>query len=299
MISKRLDIWLSEKYPDFSRSYFESLIREKGVFVNGCRVKKGYNVKDGDEVKVHLREKLQDTPPQPENIPLAIVYEDADILLIDKPIGLVVHPGAGNWSGTFANALMYHCSALSAGDPHRPGIVHRLDKQTSGLLLSAKTEFSHRHLSRQFATREVKKNYLALTCQKPKGLRADFAIARDRHHRKRMAVSSSGRPAQTDLRIVGQVKNYHLIEATPLTGRTHQIRLHLSALKAPIAGDFLYGGNAPQKIDLDHPLLHAWKLSFTHPISEKSMHFCAPLPLKFSSILRWLGFDELPFELAT
>ncbi len=292
---KRLDLWLAENHPHLSRSSYQALIQKGAILVNGRPEKKRYFVADGDTIEIKPHEPENQGAPLPEKIPLAILFEDDDILIIDKPVGLVVHPGAGNWSGTFANALLYHCANLAAGNPLRPGIVHRLDKMTSGLLLAAKTESSHRHLSQQFANRQVKKSYLALTCCRPAGLRAEFPIARDRHHRKRMAVSPLGRSASTDLRIVQQVEKSCLIEAIPLTGRTHQIRLHLSALGSPIAGDLLYGGRAPAHIDLEHPLLHAWKLGFTHPKTSKAMHFCAPLTPHFASILSRLRFDELFF----
>lgn len=294
MDKKRLDIWLAEHHPEHSRSQFQTLIKNGRVFVNGRVEKKRYFVAISDRVEFSTPLRESRALPLAENIPLKILFEDRDVLLIDKPAGLVVHPGAGNWTGTFANALLHHCSSLTAGDPERPGIVHRLDRQTTGLLLAAKNEFSHRKLSEQFANRRIEKFYLAITCQRPIHMRADFPIGRDPRNRKRMAISPLGKEAMTQFRVVQSAENFHLIEAKPITGRTHQIRLHLSALKAPILGDLLYGGKALKQLSIKDPFLHAWKLSFAHPRSGEKMHFSAPLPKVYQSLLRHLKFENLP-----
>jgi 23S rRNA pseudouridine1911/1915/1917 synthase len=215
-----------------------------------------------------------------EDIPLDILYEDPAILVLNKPAGLVVHPGAGNREGTLVNALLFHCAGLSViGGEERPGIVHRLDKETSGCLLVAKSDAAHRALSAQFADRLVQKTYLALVEGVPRMPHGKIEASISRHavHRQKMTVSERGRESVTQYRVLGSSLGKTLMECQPRTGRTHQIRVHLKHLGHPIVGDPLYGRRSGH---LRH-FLHAWKISFTHPESGKPIGFCAPLPPDF------------------
>jgi 23S rRNA pseudouridine1911/1915/1917 synthase len=274
----RLDHFLAARLPEFSRSRLASWIEQHRVLVNNAPAKPSAKLRPGDTVTVQPAE-LKPLRAFPEAIPLDILYEDNDVVAINKPAGLVVHLGAGCHSGTLVNALLHHFAQLSsvAGDL-RPGIVHRLDKGTSGILLVARTDSAHRHLAHQFASREVRKTYLALVqgAVRLESGSIDTTIARDPLRRTRMTARlASGRAAHTAYRVLERLPHHTLLEVQIGTGRTHQIRVHLSHIGHPIAGDTLYGGaRAPE----DRPWLHAWRIRFTSPSTGRLISIEAPIP---------------------
>lgn len=279
----RLDSFLHTHAPQRSRAFFQKLIAAGRVTVNGKPARASYRIKPGDRITVHI------PPPAPATVnaepaPLAILYEDEHLLVLNKPAGLVVHPGAGRNSGTLVNALLHHCRGQLSGigGVERPGIVHRLDKGTSGCLVVAKTDATHQALVRQFKSRSVQKIYRAVcwgVFQSPVG-RIETLIGRDPHHRKKMSARVvRGRPAITEYRVLRQHQNVALVELTLHTGRTHQIRVHMSHIGHPVVGDPLYG-RRPANV-VARPLLHAYRLAFTHPITGKPMEFTAPMPPEF------------------
>jgi 23S rRNA pseudouridine1911/1915/1917 synthase len=279
--SCRLDKLLTLRYPEHSRTYFQYLIEEGFVLLNGQRAKKRLLPKEGDEIEVCF----QLTPElslEAEDIPLDILYEDEHILAINKSAGMVVHPAPGHWSGTFVNALLGYCKQLPTQDPLRPGIVHRLDKDTTGVLIAAKTVEAHQKLIEKFANRTMEKTYLAICIGKPADGIISAPIGRHPIHRKEMAVIPGGRDAVTDVRVIAIGQNLALALLKPKTGRTHQIRVHLKHLKAPILGDTVYGA---AKQAADRQMLHAYKLSFSHPITNAPITICAPIP---SDMKHWM-----------
>jgi len=274
----RLDHFLCDRLTQFSRSRIQSWIEEDRARVNGVAKKASYKLRVGEAIEVDPAE-LKPLHAFAEEIPLDILYEDADVIAINKPPGLVVHAGAGCHSGTLVNALLHHFGQLSTvGGDLRPGIVHRLDKGTSGVLLVARTDQAHRHLSAQFASRKVKKVYLALVhgqVLRDQGV-IDTAITRDPNNRVRMTSRlDHGREAHTEYRVLERLEKYTLLEVRIGTGRTHQIRVHLSQLGHPIAGDTLYG--APVHPE-GRPWLHAFQVTFTQPSSGTTITLEAPLP---------------------
>jgi len=275
---QRLDRLLVGRYPDFSRTYFQRLIDQGLVLVNGEKLKKREKPTAGDAIEVEFA-LTPEISFDPEPIPLTILYEDDDLLAIDKPAGMVVHPAPGNWSGTFVNALLYHCSQLP-GESHRPGIVHRLDKETTGVLLAAKTERAHLGLVDLFASRQMKKEYLAICVGTPGNRVIEGNIGRNPKRRKEMTVlSEGGRPAKTTVEMIqkGQLVSY--IRLHPQTGRTHQLRVHLKSIGCPILGDTLYGSAAlNRKLKAQRQMLHASRLCFTHPITKQEIEVNAPIP---------------------
>ncbi len=277
----RLDKFLSSHFEQKSRTYFQYLIEEGFVLVNGDPVKKRQIVEEGDEIEVCF----QLTPElslEPENIPLAILYEDSHFLAIDKPSGMVVHPAPGHYSGTFVNALLFHCKKKALPEEGvRPGIVHRLDKDTSGVLLAAKTPECQKRLLSLFQERKIVKEYLALTEGNPSNGLFSFPIKRHPTRRKEMAVVEEGKEAVTRFQTLAFHAPYSLVLASPLTGRTHQIRVHLKHLKAPVVGDNLYGGSSAAK----RHLLHAYRLRFSHPITSEPLEIVAPIPKDFKSFI--------------
>lgn len=280
----RLDKYLADKYPEQSRSYFEKLISEGLVLVNGQIVKKRYLVQDEDVVEVEFA-LSPELSLEAEDIPLNIIFEDEHLLVINKPAGLVVHPAAGHWRGTFVNALLFHCQKLPQNGL-RPGIVHRLDKETTGLLVAAKTEEAQRLLVKAFASREVYKEYEAVVLGHPEAQIINKPIGRSPKDRKKMAVVPTGKPSITEIKPLKRFKEASLISALLHTGRTHQIRVHMAAIGAPILGDPLYG--IPRK-GLTRQMLHAKKLRFAHPlIKGKILDFEAPLPEDMSLLLKKL-----------
>ncbi len=292
----RLDAYLAGNIEGWSRARLQRLIEAGDVLVNGSAAKASHKLSPGDEVEVEL------APPAasnfiPENIPLAIVFEDDCLVVINKPAGLVVHPAAGINSGTLANALAYHFQRLSNSGSIRPGIVHRLDKDTSGLLVAAKTESSHQNLADQFRAREVFKSYSALVygVVKQESGRIEQPIARDPRNRTRMAIVAGGRGAVSLFRVRRSYDSFTLLDVELKTGRTHQIRVHLSWFKHPVVGDELYGGGRDNNVQdvqlrarirkLHRQFLHAEELGFKHPQSGEQMRFAAPLPQELTSLL--------------
>ncbi|MBI3211816.1 MAG: RluA family pseudouridine synthase [Simkania negevensis] len=279
----RLDKALLHLFPSYSRSYFQFLIEEKAIKVNGLSLKKKDLVEKGDQIEVFFLE-LSEIALTPQEIPLEILYEDESILCINKPSGMVVHPAPGNPKDTFANAFLYHCKNLEIGeDPLRPGIVHRLDKETSGVLIAAKTRKAHQQLISDFTQRKVEKKYLAITIGNPKVTSLSAPIGRDPKDRQKMSVvSEKGKEAKTFFTSLKVGKKLSLIECRPITGRTHQIRVHLKELKAPVLGDSLYGSEKiNQQYSSPRHLLHALSLTILHPITKEALTFEAPLPDDF------------------
>ena len=287
----RLDRFLALELPEFSRSRLQALINDGFVSRNGKQPRAKENVAAGDviHVRVPAAEKIDAAP---EAIPLQILFEDDDLLVLDKAAGMVVHPGAGNPTHTLVNALLSHCRTLSGiGGKERPGIVHRLDKETSGCLVVAKNDAAHRELSRQFAARTMKKVYLALVAGRLKKTSGtiDAPIARHPVHRQRMSIAQTtrGRSALTEYRVVRSGSDISLVECTLHSGRTHQIRVHLHHLGHPLLGDKLY---APKHAKaFPRQMLHAWKLGFSHPRSGEWREFEAPIPRDFEKALAGLA----------
>ncbi len=283
---KRLDLFLTET-ADFTRSHVKKLIEDGKVLLNGKPCKSGDKVQEGDKITVEIAEPISlDVTPQ--NIPLDIIYQDDDLAVINKQQGLTVHSGGGTNGGTLVNALLYHLDKLSGiNGVIRPGIVHRIDKDTSGLLVVAKNDFAHVDLARQIQNKTAKRIYLALlegSVKCDNGL-IDTLITRSDKDRKQMAVSDSkGRRAVTEYRVLKRYEDFTLCEFSLKTGRTHQIRVHAKYLGHPVVGDKVYGYKK-QKFDLNGQLLHAYKLILTHPKTGKVMEFVAPLPDYFKNVL--------------
>jgi 23S rRNA pseudouridine1911/1915/1917 synthase len=283
----RLDRFLANKLPEYSRSRLQQLVRTGFVRLNGATTRPRHLVRRGDKIEL-TKAPLEKIDNQPEPIPLEVLFEDKDIIVINKPPGLVVHPGAGHRQHTLVNALLSHCPTLSGiGGKERPGIVHRLDKETSGCLVVAKNDWAHRELSRQFAERRVEKIYLALVAgelRKEAGV-IEEKIGRHPVHRQRMSVTSArGRPAKTDYRVVCSGDQASLVECRLYSGRTHQIRVHLHHLGHPVLGDKVYAAHLAK--NFPRHMLHAWKLGFRHPCSGESKSFEAPLPDDFTTAMR-------------
>lgn len=306
----RADKVISVLCKDLSRTRIQSLMKHGKVYVNQSPVESpSLKLEEGDEILIEVPPAVEGTP-EPENIPLDIVYEDEDLLVINKPAGLVVHPGAGNWSGTLVNALLHHCGETLSGigGVVRPGIVHRLDKETSGLMVVAKNDAAHQGLSAQLADRTLSREYLALVLHVPMPARGrvDQPIGRHGSHRLKMAVTKNGREAATNYKVVENYKGAcALVECALESGRTHQIRVHMSHLGHPLVGDALYGpqptalraalkkaGYEPETIEqvMEFPrqALHAARISFVHPATEEEMGFEAELPEDISKLLNLL-----------
>src|SRR2546423_2340422 len=280
---QRLDRFLAESLPAFSRSRLQALIRDGIVKVNGKPTRPRAVVRRGDSIDWREPE-ITKIDAEPEPMDLDILFEDDDLLVINKPAGLVVHPGAGHQQHTLVNALLAHCKNLSGiGGKERPGIVHRLDKETSGALVIAKNDATHRDLARQFAARTMGKIYLALVAGTPRKATGviDKAIARHPVHRQRMSIARrQGRSAKTAYRVLRSSGDVSLVECTLHSGRTHQIRVHLHDLGHPVLGDKLYGGK--RAVNFPRQMLHAWKLSFRHPGTREPMNLTAPIPPDFA-----------------
>lgn len=295
--SKRLDVFLSEKIEDATRSYIKTLIDDGKITVNLAKVKAGYKLKIGDSIDVEIVEKKLENIVA-EDIPLDIVYEDDDIIIVNKPKGMVVHPANGNYTGTMVNSLMNsHKDNLSSiNGVIRPGIVHRIDKDTSGILVVAKNDNAHKKLSEQFKVHSIKRKYIALVkgIIKEDKLTIDRPIGRSIKDRKKMAVTEkNSRRAITHISVLKRFysSNVTLIEAELETGRTHQIRVHMAYLHHPLVGDEVYG-KKDSKFKVNGQMLHAKYLGFIHPTSGKFVEFDSPLPEYFSSILMSLGNRE-------
>jgi 23S rRNA pseudouridine1911/1915/1917 synthase len=284
---QRLDRVLAEALPAFSRARLQTLIRDGFVTLNGKPPRPRDLVRTGDVVELREPE-LEKVEAQPEQIKLDVIFEDDDLLVLNKPADIVMHPGAGHQAHTLVNALLAHCQNLSGiGGKERPGIVHRLDKETSGALVVAKNDATHRDLSSQFAARTMTKIYLALVAgilRKTSGI-IDKAIARHPVHRQRMSIARrQGRSAKTEYRVLRSGDEISLVECILHSGRTHQIRVHLHHLGHPVLGDKLYGGKRAG--DYPRQMLHAWKLAFRHPRSGEEMSFEAPVPSDFAAAMR-------------
>ena len=282
----RLDQFLAKRLPEFSRSRLQQLIRDGFIRLNNATSRPSQIVRSGDTIEL-TEPPLEKIETLPEPIPLEILFEDNDLIVINKPAGLVVHPGAGHREHTLVNALLNHCTTLSGiGGKERPGIVHRLDKETSGALVVAKNDAAHRGLSKQFAERTVEKVYLALVAgklRKSAGL-IEEKIARHPVHRQRMsATSTRGRAAKTEYRVVRSSDHVSLIECRLHSGRTHQIRVHLHHVGHPVLGDKVYAPRITK--DFPRQMLHAWKLGFRHPRTEEWNSFEAPLPNDFATAI--------------
>ena len=283
----RLDRFVTSILPEHSRSQIQRLIKEGQIRVGGLAAKSNQAVKTGQTISIDVPEAVE-ARPQAEALPLPILYQDADIIVVDKPAGMVVHPAAGHSSGTLVNALLHHVDDLSGiGGEKRPGIVHRLDRGTSGLMVVAKNDAAHEELSRQFHDREVEKDYLALVWGLVQaGRRIDAPIGRDPGNRKKMSARARrSREAVTRIVRTEVLRTLTLAQVAIHTGRTHQIRVHLAAIGHPIVGDTLYGGvrrRVPHDLHaithLDRPFLHAGRLAFTHPREGRRMEFISELP---------------------
>ncbi|HPA18037.1 MAG TPA: RluA family pseudouridine synthase [Verrucomicrobiae bacterium] len=288
MPAPRLDAWLVGRCPDLSRARLQKLIKGGHVCLGGAPAKPSTRVRTGDLVKIEIPAPAP-SDVRPEEIPLDIIFEDDALLAINKPAGLVAHPAPGHPSGTLVNALLHHCRGRLSGigGVERPGIVHRLDKDTSGIMLVAKTDAAHRSLARQLAQREMSKTYLALIAGEPPAAsgRIEQPIARHPVDRQRMAVVANGRHAVTLYRLAERLGPVSLLECDILTGRTHQIRVHLQWLRCPILGDTVYGRQTPAAA---RQMLHAWKLAFAHPSDGHRLHLTAPLTPDFQNLLNHL-----------
>ena len=287
----RLDRWLSEQLDELSRSYIQKLIDDGAVLLNGHPAKAGGRLDTGDQVEITLPQSIE-PDILPEDIPLDIVYEDEDVIVVNKPKGMVVHPAAGHYTGTLVNALMYHCGDSLSGinGVARPGIVHRIDKDTTGLIIACKNDHAHMRISEQLKAHTITRRYRAIVCGVLKEDNGTITgnIARHRTDRKRMAVvSAGGREAVTHYHVLERFKKYTYVECRLKTGRTHQIRVHMSHIGHPLLGDTVYG-SAKDPYKLDGQCLHAMVLGFVHPTSGEYMEFTAPLPEYFERLLETL-----------
>ena len=285
----RLDKYLSDKLENMTRSYLKKLISDdKAVLVNGNPAKPNYKLKPGDIIDLAVPEPIE-LEIKAENIPLDIVYEDNDMLVVNKPQGMVVHPAAGNYTGTLVNALLYHCGDSLSGinGEKRPGIVHRIDKDTSGLLLVAKNDNAHQKLSSQIKEHSLTRAYKALVHGniKQDSGRIDAPIGRHPSDRKKMTITDkNSREAVTNFRVIERYGRYTFVECILETGRTHQIRVHMSKNGHPIVGDKTYGVKK-EEFNLAGQLLHAYKVGFIHPVSGEYMEFVSELPDYYMNVL--------------
>lgn len=287
---KRLDSYISDNMDKISRNFAQRLIENQQVTINGKNEKASYKVCVGDKVQVDVPE-AQDTKLKAQDIPVEVVYEDKDIIVVNKPKGMVVHPANGNPDGTLVNAILAMCkdSLSGIGGEIRPGIVHRLDKDTSGLLIIAKNDEAHVKMSKQIQDRLVTKKYIALVKGVVKDDEAtiDMPIARSKVDRKKMAVDKDGKQAVTHFKVIKRYKGYTLLEIKIDTGRTHQIRVHMAKIGYPVVGDMVYS-NGKNEFGVEGQMLHAKSLEFSHPITGKKMHLEAQLPEYFKKVLEEL-----------
>lgn len=283
----RIDAYLRAN-TEFSRSRVSALMLEGAVCVEGeVQVKPSYKVCAGQHVVLNVPQ-VREVDIVPQNIPIDILYQDADVVIVNKPCGMVVHPAAGNEDRTLVNALLYHVKDLSGiGGEMRPGIVHRLDKDTSGLILIAKNDRAHTILSEQFKERSMEKHYSAVAFggfKDESGL-IDAPIARHPVDRKKMAIVPDGKPSQTEWKVLERLKGATYLDVHLLTGRTHQIRVHMHSIGHPLLGDRIYAPNMKTSVHVPRLMLHAYSLAFTHPTSGERMELLAPLPEKFETVL--------------
>tara|TARA_B100000700_G_scaffold331779_1_gene468518 strand:+ start:12706 stop:13662 length:957 start_codon:yes stop_codon:yes gene_type:complete len=300
----RIDKYLADEIEILSRSKIKYLILSKDILVDGRQVKPSFILEGGEIIEISIPD-IEPIELEPQLIPLDILYEDKDIILLNKPAGLVVHPGAGNPNGTLVNGLIYHFTNVSFSNSSRPGIVHRLDKDTSGIMVIAKNDSSHSNLSKQFSLRTVKKTYIALVwgiLMKPKGI-IDYPIIRHSKDRTLFSIGKKGRSSETSYRLIEQFEHIALVELSPRTGRTHQLRVHLSSIGHPIFSDDNYGGGenktkeflphiAKKYLKLSQSLsrqaLHAMTLEFDHPVTGKRQVSLAPMPNDIGNVINSL-----------
>lgn len=285
----RLDVWLANQLPDFSRSRLQKLINQAQVQVNQQPTDKKYKLQAADRITVSI------PPPEsldlvPENIDLDILYEDDQLIILNKPAGMVVHPSAGHEQGTLVHALLAHCPLAEVGGVQRPGIVHRLDRDTTGAIVVAKTDFAHQHLQAQIQAKAARREYLGIVSGAPPTESGwiDLPIGRHPVERQRQAIvpiEAGGRSAQTHWQVLERLGPFTLMKFQLSTGRTHQIRVHSTHLGYPIVGDPIYGSSRAVKVNLPGQALHAWQLELIHPISGQTILAEAPLPAHFQKLL--------------
>ena len=287
---KRLDIYIAENFNELSRTMIKKLIESNNVLVNDKSEKVSYKVQANDNISIDVPE-AKETKLKAQEIPLDIIYEDSDIIVVNKPKGMVVHPANGNPDGTLVNAILSICknSLSGIGGELRPGIVHRLDKDTSGLIIVAKNDKAHINMSEQIKERNVKKTYIALVRGNVPEEEAtiNMPIGRSTKDRKKMAVTKNGKQAITHFKVLKRYSKYTLLEIKIETGRTHQIRVHMAEIGYPVEGDAVYS-NGKNEFGIEGQMLHAYKLEFMHPITNKHMELTAPLPQYFEEILKKL-----------
>ncbi|MBE6023656.1 MAG: RluA family pseudouridine synthase [Cellulosilyticum sp.] len=286
-IGVRLDKYLADQLSDYTRSFIQKQIEQEGIKVNGQIVNSKYKVKLNDQIEIGIPDPVE-VDILAEDIPIDIVYEDEDVMVLNKPQDMVVHPAPGNYTGTLVNALLFHCKDKLSGinGEIRPGIVHRIDKDTSGLLMIAKNDKAHLGLSEMLKTHDITRKYHAIVhgnFKQDEGT-VELPIGRSPQDRKKMAIVQGGREAKTDYRVIERFKNYTHIELTLHTGRTHQIRVHMKAIGHPLLGDPVYG---PSKslFGLDKQMLHAKVLGFKHPITGQDLYFESKLPEYFTRVI--------------
>jgi len=287
-INKRIDVFLAKNLESFSRSYIQDLIKKGKATIGGKSIKANYRLRNGDNVVLNIP-KPEPLEILPENIPLDILYEDNDVILVNKPKGMVVHPAAGHYSGTLVNALLYHCKDNLSGinGVLRPGIVHRIDMDTTGVIIACKNDNAHQNIAKQLAEHSITRRYIAIVngnLKEDEGV-VDAPIARAKNDRKKMAVDKDGKTAVTHYKVLERLKNYTYIECVLETGRTHQIRVHMSYINHPLLGDEIYSGKK-ESMKLQGQCLHAMVLGFIHPTTNEYMEFEAPIPEYFNEILK-------------
>ncbi len=288
-VGERLDRFLATELPQFTRAYLQTRIEKADVQVDGRLRKMSFRLRGGEQVALIVPEEPSRTALIPEQMALAILYEDADVIVIDKPAGLVVHPGAGNWTGTLVHGILAHAPEVRTNDTVRPGIVHRLDKETSGVLIVAKHDVAREFLARQLRERTAHKEYTALVHGiVPRDLTIDAPIGRDPIHRTRMAVVRNGREATSILHVAERLPGYTLLTVDLRTGRTHQIRVHCAYIGHPVAGDDRYAARRTPPRGLTRQFLHAALLDITLPNGERRS-FISPLPDDLSAVLAALN----------
>ncbi len=287
---KRLDIYIAENFNELSRTMIKKLIESNNILVNDKSEKVSYKVQANDNISIDVPE-AKETKLKAQEIPLDIIYEDSDIIVVNKPKGMVVHPANGNPDGTLVNAILSICknSLSGIGGELRPGIVHRLDKDTSGLIIVAKNDKAHINMSEQIKERNVKKTYIALVRGNVPEEKAtiNMPIGRSTKDRKKMAVTKNGKQAITHFKVLKRYSKYTLLEIKIETGRTHQIRVHMAEIGYPVVGDAVYS-NGKNEFGIEGQMLHAYKLEFMHPITNKHRELTAPLPQYFEEILKKL-----------
>lgn len=290
----RIDKFLSSKFEDKSRSFIQGLIENEGVLVNDKKIKSNYKLKENDKIEIKMPE-VKELEVEAENIPLNIIYEDKDVIVVNKPKGMVVHPAPGNYTGTLVNALLYHCKDLSSiNGVIRPGIVHRIDKDTTGILVVAKNDNAHNKLSEQLKVHSMKREYYALVegrIKKDSGT-IDKPLARSKKDRLKIAITPEGKRAVTHYEVIERFKNASLVKCILETGRTHQIRVHMASIGYPLVGDPTYGLKKG-KFKNEGQMLHAKTLGFIHPTTNEYMEFTSELPENYKELLENLRKDNI------